>query len=69
METTLSGLLGTGSGTEVPTTSASLDFLSGTSRGERPEGSFSKAGAAEEKIGGIMILSALKPPRPPPAAR
>lgn len=50
MDTTLSGLLGTGRGSEVPTTAvaASLDFLSGASKGVRPDWSFNKAGSAKE---------------------
>lgn len=50
MDTTLSGLLGTGRGSEVPTTAvaASLDFLSRTSKAERPDWSFNKAGSAKE---------------------
>lgn len=59
METTLSGLLGTGRGSEVPTTAASLDFLSGTSKGERPDWSFGEAGAAKEKTPEIVVLERL----------
>lgn len=56
METTLSGLLGRGRGSEVPTTAASLDFLSGTSKGERADWSFGEAGAAKENIQEIVVL-------------
>lgn len=59
METTLSGLLGTGRGSEVPTTAASLGFLSGTSKGERPDGSWGGAGAANENTQEIVVLAGL----------
>lgn len=59
METTLSGLLGTGRGSEVPTTAASLGFLSGTSKGERPDGSWGEAGAANENTQEIVVLAGL----------
>lgn len=50
MDTTLSGLLGTGRGSELPTTAeaASLDFLSCTSKAERADWSFNKAGSAKK---------------------
>lgn len=59
METTLSGLLGTGRGSEVPTTAASLGFLSGTSKGERPDRSWGEAGAANENTQEIVVLAGL----------
>lgn len=43
MDTTLSGLSGTGRGSEEPTTAVAVDFLS------RPDGSFNMAGSAKEQ--------------------
>lgn len=65
MDATLSGLLGTGKGSEVPTTAvaASLDILSRTSKAERADWFLNKAGSAKENREQVILTGIVEAER------